>query len=151
MNKFKNKKYNKKGFTLVEILIVIVILAIMATLIIPRMVAQTSIGDIAQAQHMLGAMRRAQLQVADKLDGGTYGNFATLNSGDSQTQWNSIKMTWPGIPGTGNNWKYYCGATNCTAFNWNNGGTITLDSTGDFTCDGTKYTLIGSKKGCRLA
>ena len=153
MNKFKKGKYNKKGFTLVEILIVIVILAIMATLIIPRMVAQTAIGDIAQAQHMLGAMRRAQNQIADKMDAGALANWIAIASTDTQTPgWDKLKLTYP-APGTGNNWKYYCDNTNCYAYNQTNGGTIALNSNGDFTCTtGGIYVAAGtSKRGCRLA
>jgi len=62
-------KLNKKGFTLVEVLIVVVILAILAALILPRLLSQPERAVIAEAQQMLGRLRRAQLQNID-LTGG---------------------------------------------------------------------------------
>ncbi len=53
----------KKGFTLVEVLIVVVIIAILASLIVPRMLAQTEKAKAAEAFQMMGVIKRA----ADRL------------------------------------------------------------------------------------
>ncbi len=52
----------KHGFTLMEILIVIVILGIMATLALPRFVSQVSTIESAEAMFMFGAIKRAAVQ-----------------------------------------------------------------------------------------
>ncbi len=49
----------KRGFTLVEVLIVVVIIAILASLIVPRMLAQTEKAKAAEALQMVGAIKRA--------------------------------------------------------------------------------------------
>lgn len=59
----KAKSVSKKGFTLVEILIVIVILAVLAGLILPRVLAQPERALVAEAVNFLGVMRRAQIQL----------------------------------------------------------------------------------------
>lgn len=48
----------QKGFTLIEILIVVVIIALMATLVLPRMLAQPERMVIGEAQNVLGMVRR---------------------------------------------------------------------------------------------
>lgn len=50
-----------KGFTLAELLITIIILAILAAIVVPGFVAQIEIAKIAEAQHVLGAMAHAEL------------------------------------------------------------------------------------------
>jgi prepilin-type N-terminal cleavage/methylation domain-containing protein len=55
----------KKGFTLVEVLIVVVIIAILASLIVPRMLMQTDKAKAAEALQMLGAMKRAAERAYD--------------------------------------------------------------------------------------
>ncbi|MBF0594308.1 MAG: prepilin-type N-terminal cleavage/methylation domain-containing protein [Candidatus Omnitrophica bacterium] len=50
---------NKKGFTLIEIIIVIVILGIMATLALPRLAAQTNAAQGAEAMQYFGIIKRA--------------------------------------------------------------------------------------------
>ena len=52
-------KNTKKGFTLVEVLIVVVIIAILAALIVPRMLAQTEKAKAAEALQVVGAIKRA--------------------------------------------------------------------------------------------
>ncbi|HNX68065.1 MAG TPA: prepilin-type N-terminal cleavage/methylation domain-containing protein [Candidatus Omnitrophota bacterium] len=48
-----------KGFTLIEVLIVVVIIAVLASLILPRMTAQIKRAESAEAMQMIGVMRRA--------------------------------------------------------------------------------------------
>lgn len=55
----KNIK-NKKGFTLIEILIVVVIIGILASLILPRMLQQPEKAILAEGMQYLGVIRRAQ-------------------------------------------------------------------------------------------
>ncbi len=49
----------EKGFTLVEVLIVVVIIAILASLIVPRMLMQTDKAKAAEAIQMVGVIKRA--------------------------------------------------------------------------------------------
>ena len=49
-----------KGFTLIEVLIVVVIIAILAALVVPRFMSQPEKAVIAEANQMLGAISRAQ-------------------------------------------------------------------------------------------
>lgn len=51
---------NQKAFTLVELLIVVVIIGIMASLAIPRFTGQTEKARVAEAVNILSAMRRGQ-------------------------------------------------------------------------------------------
>lgn len=56
---------NKQGFTLIEVIIVIVILGVLATLALPRITGQIEASKAAEAVSMLGALRRAALQCWD--------------------------------------------------------------------------------------
>ncbi len=50
---------SRNGFTLVEVLIVVIIIAILASLIVPRMLMQTDKAKAAEALQMVGAIKRA--------------------------------------------------------------------------------------------
>ncbi|MBF0388331.1 MAG: prepilin-type N-terminal cleavage/methylation domain-containing protein [Candidatus Omnitrophica bacterium] len=59
----------KSGFTLIEIIIVIVILGVLASLAVPRLVAQIEASSSAEAMQMLGVIKRAFVScVEDKGD-----------------------------------------------------------------------------------
>lgn len=58
-------KRNSKAFTLAELLIVILIISILASLAIPRFFGQTEKARTSEAINMLGAIRRAQLNYYD--------------------------------------------------------------------------------------
>ena len=53
-------KIKRRGFTLIEILIVVVILAILAALILPKLLSQPEKAYIAEASQMLGTMVRQE-------------------------------------------------------------------------------------------
>ena len=57
---------SSKGFTLAEILIVIVVLAVMASLVMPRFTGQTDKAAAAEAIGIMGAIHRALLQFNDE-------------------------------------------------------------------------------------
>ena len=63
---------NKKGFTLIEIIIVIVILGVLATLALPRLAAQVDAAEAAEAMQFFGAIKRSAMSCYD-----ASGNFAT--------------------------------------------------------------------------
>ncbi len=141
----------KRGFTLIEILIVVVILAILAAMILPRMIMQTENGYIAEAQQNLGAIRSAMVTA---IDSGIYTAWQDI----TQAQFTAASGAAAGIGMkalTSTNWLYVCAAatTNCTATRQNgptayNSGTVVLSEAGAFSC-GT-YTLISASKGCRV-
>ncbi len=54
-----NSLWNKKGFTLIEVLIVVVIIGILASLILPRMLAQPERVMTAEAMNYFGVIARA--------------------------------------------------------------------------------------------
>ena len=135
-----------KGFTLIEILIVVVILGILASMILPRLLSQTERGVIAEAQQMLGAIRTAQTRTED-LGGGT--GYQTITScgvsACTASEWTTIGMTAP-TTGMGN-FNYACtaGTTVCTATRVGGGAahagnTIQLNQTGAWTCGGAGTT-----------
>ena len=136
----------QRSFTLVEVLIVVIILAILAAIFFPRFINQTENAYIAEAQQELGVLRKAEANVLDQ--GLT---LAALASTDTQAPMPVLGLQ--GIPAT--NFTYTCTVGgDCTATRANgslSGATITLTLAGVYTCDATKYTLISASKGCRPA
>lgn len=58
----------RKGFTLIEIVIVVMILAILAGIAMPRYNKTTENARVAEAKNMLGAIREAQMRYAQEND-----------------------------------------------------------------------------------
>lgn len=110
MNLIRN---SKKGFTLVELLIVVVILGILAALLLPRLASQPEKAIIAEGVNMLGAMRRAQITTSDASPGANYIALTTGVTSVASQPWNQIGVNNPnvGAPGVGDPaFNYTCGA-----------------------------------------
>ncbi|HNX68137.1 MAG TPA: prepilin-type N-terminal cleavage/methylation domain-containing protein [Candidatus Omnitrophota bacterium] len=77
-----------KGFTLVEILIVVVMIGILASLVIPRFTGHADRAKAAEAITIMGAIRRAALGYYDeKRDWPTIGSVTTpATAAEIQTQ-----------------------------------------------------------------
>jgi prepilin-type N-terminal cleavage/methylation domain-containing protein len=84
----ENVMMGKKGFTLTEVLIVVVFIGILAALIIPRFSGQDERGYVAEAVAHLSALRQAEASYY--LEQSTPAYTATLASLDvdlTQTKW----------------------------------------------------------------
>jgi prepilin-type N-terminal cleavage/methylation domain-containing protein len=141
----------QKGFTLIEILIVVIILAILASMVLPRFLNQTESAYVAEAQQVLGVLRRAQANQADL--GVTVAELAVADTKDN------TKMAPLGLKGIlDTNFSYECteGGATCKATRKSgaaSGGTVSLTLDGAFSCDGKKYVAVDStnaSKGCKV-
>ena len=83
-------KNRKNGYTLAEILIVTVIMAIMATLAVPRLFPTTEKGRVGEASAMLGAIRQGE--EAYRLENSVY---KAIDAGDLDPTWNLIGISTP--------------------------------------------------------
>ena len=54
--------YRKKGFTLLELMIVVIIVGILASLAVPRFIAATRKAKEAEARNLLGVIRTSQIR-----------------------------------------------------------------------------------------
>ncbi|HOW59289.1 MAG TPA: prepilin-type N-terminal cleavage/methylation domain-containing protein [Candidatus Omnitrophota bacterium] len=145
----KKQRY-QRGFTLVEILIVVVILAVLAAMVVPRFIDKSENGFIADAQNLLGSLRSSYVMVTDS-DLTT--PLALANADLAST---SAMATWGMQPlaAAPTRFSFACTAAgSCTATRTGGsytGGTINLSESGTWTCGGGRYVLQSDpRKGCK--
>ena len=134
MNK---KRSGNRGFTLIEILIVVVVVGILASLILPRMLAAPEKAMILEANQMLGTIIRAQQTNID-----TGGAYAVISDNTNSSAWARLGMQPPGtsvVSGAGAKFDYTCPnplSSLCVATRSGQGGTcyITLTLNGTWSC-----------------
>ena len=134
----------QKGFTLIEILVVVVILGILASIILPRLLAQTERANIAEGQQMLGAIRTAQTRTMDLSQATGYLVLVNATAQD----WINIGLTAPAA----GKYTYACtaGTTACTATRVAGpAASITLNLAGAWTCAGTYTAATPATAGCQ--
>ena len=86
------KRCRPSGFTLIEIIIVIVIIGILATLALPRITGQIESARAAEAMNIFGALRRSLINCID-MQTTTPGNEAAV--GGNCDQWGELGMAQP--------------------------------------------------------
>lgn len=75
-----NSKQNKDGFTLVELLVVIIIIGILAAIALPNFLNQTAKAKQTEAQQNIGSINRTQTAYRSE-NSAFAGNFDTLGIG----------------------------------------------------------------------
>ena len=132
---------NKKGFTLIEVLIVVVIIAILASLLLPRLTAAPEKARVAEGLQMLGAIRRAELTNMDASGSAAY-TFTQPADGTGVGNWTAL-----GFSNLSANslFNYTCNATDCIASRIGAATrTISMNlASGAITC-GAGYTTVQS-------
>jgi prepilin-type N-terminal cleavage/methylation domain-containing protein len=138
----KGRSGKQKGFTLIEVLIVVVIIGVLAALIIPRFLTAPEKAIVAEANQMLGSLVRAEQAVIDL--GGTFVGSGAL----STANWTSLGLNTP----TASKFSYSCTTPSCTASRTVSAvaSTAVLNSvTQGWSCTGSYTTLTNG--GCTVA
>ena len=130
-------KRNNRGFTLIELIMVIVILGILAAVVVPKFFSFTSQAHEKHKEAVYGTMKSAlQLYAADQLVNGTgvrhFPSPARLDLDDEGMFLDEIPEGWtyaPGAIGVGGVWTY-------------DGETSLNTMTYDCAADSSTYTLV---------
>lgn len=106
---------NKYGFTLIELMIVVVILAVLAAAVVPRLAGRTQQARIATAKSDIAGSVSVALDLYE-LDNGRYptseeGLNALLTKPGSVTNWNGPYLKKKPTDPWGNEYKYACPGT----------------------------------------
>jgi len=138
----KLHKRNQKGFTLIEILIVVVIIGVLAALVLPRMLSQPERAIIAEGHQYLGVIRRAQNTYKSSTGDTAYLAFSANVTGVTATntndEWSELGLD--NLPAS-TAFSYTCSTTECSAIRDSGDFTgaeirVNIDS-GALTCTGT--------------
>jgi len=155
----KKSKRKIKGFTLVEIIVVLIIIGILASLVIPRFLSQPERAIIGEAQQMLGALRRAQAAYMDSTGNPAQVFTYALPSANATNTTPPDGWTRLGFQSLSNvsKFSYSCNAAGCTATRVGgdrSGARINISyGTGEYACR-SGYALLDSadlSKGCTPA
>lgn len=103
-------RHQNAGFTLVEVLIVVVIIAILAALIIPRLTIAPEKAKMAEGFQIIGTMHRAQQQYQDLTNTTGYLDISSGNGTRAPinpNNWTSLSLAIPEYK----NYRYTCRAS----------------------------------------
>ena len=96
-----NATRNERGFTLLELLMVVIIIAILASIALPQYLRATERSRASEALQVLGAIRGSQQRFRASNPAGTYTNVAAnLDMAfGAMTNWNPPVFTAPAVTG----------------------------------------------------
>jgi prepilin-type N-terminal cleavage/methylation domain-containing protein len=85
-----NRKRQEGGFTLLELLMVVIIIAILASIALPQFIRAAEKARAAEAIQVLSALRSAQYRFKALNPAGQYGTLAQLDADlTAMTNWNA--------------------------------------------------------------
>lgn len=88
-----DRRPTKHGFTLMELMMVIVIIGVLAGIVLPRLVGQTEKAHMAEAINMLSVIRKAELSYFDEHS--AFLNAPAHNAEVDQTAWTNLGLSMP--------------------------------------------------------